>query len=687
MTSITAHPSRESRRHPRADLYRHGAAELRASLEGLRSLLQPKKRVSASVWAEEHGYLSRESNSQPGKVRLYGYQRGLLDAMSDPSITQVSVLKAARVGYTRMITLALGYYIEHDPSPILLAQPTVSDAEDFSGGEVLPMLRDTTCLAALRRDAKRGEAQDKISDIVFRNGATLKLRGAASDDAFRRISTRINIGDEIDGDGWSSDRKGSQGDKLKLMATRGETFWNSKLIIGSTPLWQHSSRIYREWLRSDQRRYFVPCPGCGEMQFLEFGGKDSDNGLKWSVDDEGQVTDAWYVCRANGCVIEESAKHAMDAKGEWRPTAKPKTPGHAGFHLWTGMSLFPKAGWRYIAREFLEARRKPELLQPFVNLRLGEPFVERKDDKPELTVDTAKEHLEVYPAEVPDDVVLLTVGVDVQTGDQKSDDPAKGARVEVSIWGWGAYEESWLISHTVIPGEMSNPATHQKLDDHIWGRPFKKLDGTELVPQAVAIDLGGHYTPDVKAWARGRSKRNAWAVKGKNLAKGTRSASIWPRAASRDRSESHYMLDTQLAKDVIGRRMKAAHDAPDRMHFPAGTPDRYFEGLTVETRVQVPAGYYWHKPNPKAYGEPLDCLVYAYSALQGLKMTSKRWRNLDAIGQAMKAARAGQEPETPKPRDRSHIIRHDDQSTEEAPKPAAPSARPRVKTVSSFMKR
>ena len=39
---------------------------------------------------------------------------------------------------------------------------------------------------------------------------------------------------------------------------------------GMTPTIAGRSRIEREYLASNQRRFFVPCPACGEMQWLRF---------------------------------------------------------------------------------------------------------------------------------------------------------------------------------------------------------------------------------------------------------------------------------------------------------------------------------------------------------------------------------------------------------------------------------
>ena len=104
-----------------------------------------------------------------------------------------------------------------------------------------------------------------------------------------------------------------------------------------------TSRIEKAYEESDQRRYYVPCPHCGEFQVLEWGGPETPYGIKWDKDENGEgiPESAYYVCRHNGCVIHHNEKSGMVKRGEWRATKPFK--GHAGFHIWAGYSLFPNA--------------------------------------------------------------------------------------------------------------------------------------------------------------------------------------------------------------------------------------------------------------------------------------------------------------------------------------------------------
>lgn len=140
-----------------------------------------------------------------------------MDAITDPDTEKISVIKSARVGYTKILDHAIGYYLEYDPSPILAVQPRVEDAEDYSKTEIVPMLRDTPRLAAITPNGKAKDSNQTILRKQFKNGSSLVLVGANSPGGFRRITSRIVAFDEVDGypvgGGWVRGGSDSTGDQ------------------------------------------------------------------------------------------------------------------------------------------------------------------------------------------------------------------------------------------------------------------------------------------------------------------------------------------------------------------------------------------------------------------------------------------------------------------------------------------
>lgn len=623
------------------DRYADGGPRLNGLLADAEAAnLRPPPKLRLSEWAESYAVLSRETSAQTGRFHAFPYQVGMMDAVTDPLVQRITVMKSARVGYTKILDHVVGYYVHQDPSPILVVQPRVEDAEDYSGTEIEPMLRDTPVLAEITGDLKAKDAKQKLLKRVFRNGASIAFVGANSPGGFRRITSRVVLFDEVDG--YPVQGAGSEGDQIKLGIRRSESFWNRRIVMGSTPLIKGTSRIEKSWLGSDRRRFYVPCPQCGEMQVLEWGGPDTPHGMKWDKDEDGNglPETAHYVC-VSGCLIEEADKPAMVAAGEWRATA-PFT-GHAGFHIWTAYSLFPNAAWPNLVAEWLEVKDDPLQRQTFINTVLGEPYEDSGERA--LREERLLARCEVFAAEVPDGVAVITAGVDVQ------DD-----RLEVELVGWGRNEESWSLDYETLPGDPAEPGTWKALDEYL-ARLRLRGDGRAFEVMATCIDSGGHHTQRVYEFAKARLGRRVWAVKGASARGGERSP-VWPTKKVSSRTKTQFkpiLLGVNAAKDAIRRWLHVDRHGPGFMHFPKDRDLGYFAQLTAERSVLKTGGgqrwRVWELPSGRA-NEALDCRVYAYAALcglvyQGLKLN----RRADEVGAVitpwLRVVAEAPEPEPP----------------------------------------
>ncbi|POZ13681.1 terminase [Lelliottia aquatilis] len=571
--------------------------------------------MSLSQWANTHAVLSKETSAQTGKFRSFAYQDGMMDAITDPTVTKVSVKKSARVGYTKILDHVVGYYLAHDPSPILLVQPRVEDAEDYSKTEIAPMLRDTPVLSAICGRPKAKDSNQTILKKTFANGANLTLVGANSPGGFRRITCRIILFDEVDG--YPSSGAGAEGDQIALGIKRSETFWNRKIVLGSTPTVKGTSRIDKAFETSDQRYYYVPCPHCGEFQILEWGGPETPYGIKWDKDEDGNglPETAYYVCRASGCVIQHSDKASMVRLGEWKATKPFK--GHAGFHIWAGYSLFSNAAWPCLVEEWLTVKNDPLMRQTFINLVLGESY----EDLGEKSLNEKRllARCEIYAAELPDGVVILTAGIDTQ------DD-----RFEITVLGWGRNEECWVITHDVIEGDLETPEPWERLDAYLK-QIWRRADGYGFVIAAACHDSGGHHSQQVYEFSKERLARRIWAIRGEPARGGKRSP-VWPTNKPSARSKSKYRptpLGVNAAKDIIRSRLHIelpeeyvpGMPVPSYIHFPASTDLHYFSQLLAERSVVKVSGgqrYRAWELLPGRANETLDCMVYGFAALRGL---------------------------------------------------------------------
>lgn len=588
--------------------YARGLATFKAlTRDAVRKNLSPPPKLSLSQWANTYAVLSRETSADTGRFRSFRYQDGMMDAVTDPTVETITVIKAARVGYTKMLDHTVGYFLHQDPSPILVVQPRVEDAEGYSSTEIEPMLRDTPALAELTGDLKAKDSKQTLLSRSFRNGASIKFVGANSPGGFRRITCRVVLFDEVDG--YPKAGAGDEGDQIALGKKRAETFWNSKIILGSTPTTKGESRIEKSFEESDQRRYWVPCPHCGEYQVLEWGGPDSAHGLKWDCDEDGNglYETAYYVCKHNGCIFHDADKFEMIERGEWRASKPFK--GHAGFHIWSAYSLFPKAAWPLLVKEWLSVKDDPLTRKTFVNTVLGETY-EDVGERP-LNESELAARAEVYPYPVPNGVGVVVAGIDVQD-----------YRVEVELVGWGAAEESWSVDYIVLDGEFSDPLVRAQLDE-VLQSVYEGANGQRFHVSAACIDSGGHHTQAVYAWSKQNIGRRCYAIKGESARNGQRSP-VWPTKRPSKKNKSSFrpiIIGVNSAKDVIRQRLHIKEPGPGYMHFPVGRGEGYYAQLTSEKSLpKTVAGQtfrVWVLPNGRA-NEASDCRVYAYAALCGL---------------------------------------------------------------------
>jgi phage terminase large subunit GpA-like protein len=536
-----------------------------------RAALRPPPRLSLSEWADRYFYLSPESAAEPGRWRTLPYQRGIMDAITDPAVEQVSFMKSARVGATKMMGAAIGYDLHQDPCPIMVVQPTVEDAQGYSKEEIAPMLRDCEVLAQLAGEATTKTSEQTILHKVFAGGGSLTMVGANSGRGFRRVSRRVVIFDEVDGYPPSA---GAEGDQIKLGIRRTEYYWNRKIIAASTPLTAGASRIEEMFEAGDQRRYHVPCPQCGHRDILVFSEGERGHWMQWPEDDPAA---AHFVCGASGCIIEEHHKRDMLERGEWRADAE--FHGHASFHIWAAYSMSPNATWGQIAGEFLEAKRQgPEKLKTFVNTGLGETWHERGEAPEWERLYQRREGYQV--GSVPAGVLFLTAGVDVQKD-----------RFAYEVTGWNERKESWSIDAGVLMGDTSAEGTWGLLDE-LLARPFAGEEKTFSIAM-MAVD-SGYNAQQVYNYCRRHPMTRVIAckgvateralvgvpsavdvtVRGKRMQRGYK---VWPVGVGIAKSELYGFL--RLPAPLDGEPAPAGF-----CHFPEHGQE-YFRQLTAEQLV------------------------------------------------------------------------------------------------------
>src|SRR5438045_7569604 len=106
----------------------------------------PPEQLPLSSWAEKHICLSPEYSARTGPLKLYGWQKGILDSFSDPTVEQIVLMCSTQMVKTLFLQLALAYVICEKPAPALLVQYKEDDVESFSKERLDPMIRDCPIL-------------------------------------------------------------------------------------------------------------------------------------------------------------------------------------------------------------------------------------------------------------------------------------------------------------------------------------------------------------------------------------------------------------------------------------------------------------------------------------------------------------------------------------------------------------
>lgn len=574
--------------------------------------LAPPQRIPLSAWIESSLRLPEGQTDTPGRVRLWPFQPAIADAMSDPEIERITLVKPTRVGFTTLITGLVGSHIANDPAAIGFYLPTEDDCRQFMVTQMEPVFEATPSLAKVLIKGEDDRGRNTILQRLFAGGAITML-AAKSPRNFRAHNFRIVIFDEAD-----AMEATKEGNPIDLGSKRSDGFRNRKIVVGSTPIYARTSNVLRSYALSDRRVFEVPCPACGALfQIL------------WPhiVWDEGRPETA--RCRCPHCKedIPERYKAAMVGAGSWR-AQNPERTGHAGFRLNALVSLLPTRSWAALAEEWLAKHKDPDTRQVFVNTVLAEGW---EEDGEEIQPGSLERMFEDWTlAALPPEVLLLTAGVDVQHD-----------RVEVTILGWGrpiqvpaprggeyTLEAMFVAGHFVLWGKPETDAVWEELDG-LLGQTWPHPLGGKIKIATTVVD-SGNWTDEVYDYCFDRGHKKIFAGKG---------ASGWKRPSvhaseSKVKSQSGrsgrlYIIGVDPLKRRIFTRLQLAGGVRAARDVPERSPE-YIEQLTSERRVLryvsgQPKEVFERKRGARA--EALDCMVYGWAARE---MLTPSWDALEA---------------------------------------------------------
>lgn len=520
-------------------------------------ILSPPPKLTVSQWADNYRVLSREASAEPGRWRTdrAPYMREIMDAITDANIEESVIMSSAQIGKTELLLNIIGFYIDYDPSPILCMLPNLELAQAFSKDRLAAMIRDTPALRGKVKDARARDSGNTILHKTF-PGGHITMVGANSAAGLASRPIKIVLMDEIDRYPASA---GTEGNPIKLAEKRTTTFWNRKKIKVSTPTIKGRSQIEREYLSSSKEEWCVPCPCCKRFQPYEWG--------------RIRFSDVTMECKF--CGEHFSEREWKENTGKW--VAAAENPKKRGFHL--NELASPWKHWEEIIDEFREASKQlkeqgnVETMKTWINTTLGETWEEKGDAADE---DVLLKRRERYTADLPDGVLLVTAGVDVQ------DD-----RFEVEVTGWGKGYESWGILYRKIPCDPEKEESWDKLEKFLDMELYFENKNSLLIA-CTCIDTGGHHTTEAYKFLKKmeRKQKRIFGIKGMG---GEGIPLIYKVSTNNIEKVRILLLGVDSGKELLTMRLKTADEGPGYCHFPInadrGYDETYIKGLSSEQRV------------------------------------------------------------------------------------------------------
>lgn len=602
--------------------------KLNACLAKILSGMKPPEDLTVSQWADKNRRLTSESSAEVGKWRTSRtpYMFDILDSFTDPLIEHIVVVAASQVGKSETINNMVGYCIDQDPGPILLIQPTIDDVKRYSEMRIAPMIRETRCLKRKVADPKSRDAANTKRQKSF-PGGVLVMTGSNVAHDLSSMPIRYVFGDERDR--WATSA-GSEGDPWELAVARTRTFYNKKMVEVSTPTVKGASAIENSYNLGTMERWKTQCPHCGEyvevtFDNIRFEYDAAENGDKKLF----HISEIFYVCPECGGISDEHTMKSQPAK--WVATVPEARKHHKTRSFWLTAWVSPWATWESIILQFLQAGTDSAKLQVVYNTQFGELWEERGDMASE---DDVMARREVYEAEVPDGVLLLTCGVDTQ------DD-----RLEYEVVGHRRFGETWGIKKGVILGRPDTEEVWERLDE-VLSHKYKFKSGVSLQISLTFIDEGGHFTQEVRQHCLARQYDHVFAIKGANrpdipytappkkqkiVVNGKVIGQVWV-----------YEIGVNAGKQKIVDNLRVQSPGANYCHFPLRDDygKQFFKQLMSEHLAYVPKlkhPWQWQKIPGHERNEAFDIRNYNLAACEIL---SPDW---DAIEQKLRTAKPGEE--------------------------------------------
>lgn len=551
-------------------------------LRSIRSqVLAPASTLNVVEWADTYRVLSPEASSTQGRwnTSIVEAARGPMLAITEPGVKKVTVMGPTQLLKTELINNIIGYFTHQAPSPIIVVQPTDKLCETFAVDRLEPMFRDSKALNTLIDSGN----SNRLHKVFPGGQITIVSAGSASDLASRPV--RIVLADEID----KYKSVTNEGDPIKLVEQRQDTFWNALSIAVCSPTTEGQSRIAERFEESDQRLFHGECVHCNNLEHLVW------EQVKWTDNDSATAA---YEC--SNCKVLWSETDRLQAISCGKYIATKPFNGHAGFHVNAIGS--PWQSLAKLVQKFLDAKNETEKLRVFINTSLAETWKQKLDTPDYMRLYERRENYSI--GKIPKDkyILFLTMGVDVQQD-----------RIEYQVVGWTKDKQSYSIDYGAIHGYTHLDESWAELKKQIDKKYFYDESSNHFLPISFTAVDSGFNTQKVYEFVAKQSQNKVRAVKGldslPNIYKAGNEIGI---GATRV-----WMAGSSFCKEILYSNLKL-QSGGDTGIYPSGYchypqyDEEFFKSLTSEALIQKKVKgrmtSMWQKT--RARNEALDTWVY-----------------------------------------------------------------------------
>lgn len=641
-------------------------------LSRVSEVLKPPERLTVSQAAEKYRYINNPgSYVGPWKNSTVQYLVEPMDALGNRAYNAVIFVGPAQCGKTDMILNWHLYNVTCDPSDFLLYQTSQTMARDFSRRRVDRLHRDSKAVGS--RLMRRGDA-DNTFDKFYNNGTMLTLSWPTINELSGRPVGRVALTDydrmplNVDGEGSPFDlarkRTTTFGTFAKTLAESSPGYASTDLnwmptTAHESPPAQGIASLYN---RGDRRRWYWPCPHCGEFFEPSFKLLWYPNSKDPVEAGEAAAMTCPHCYHKDGALIMAESKSSLNEAGLWLPdgmrvdrdrnvTGRLNRADIASFWLKGPAATF--ASWKSIVVNHLKATEEYERtgnqdpLKTTVNVDQGEVYFEKghgSERLPEELHDRSEDwnHDNDEPSVAPG-IRFLIATIDVQAN-----------RWEVQVHGVSAPPVSNMPPDIVVIDRF--PIIKSKRvdadGDRQWVKPATYIEDWELITEQVlrrtypladgsgrrmpikmtACDSGGKKGTTSMAYEYYRGLRRSGLagrfqlVKGEPNPKAPRINLTYPDSGRKDRFADArgeipvLLIQTDKIKDQLNAMLDRL--APGGMiRFSRTLPKEFFGELVVET--QDTQGR-WINPQRKR-NEAWDLLVYCLALMSHLRIEMMDW--------------------------------------------------------------